>query len=52
MLLLGSGESGKSTFVKQMRIINGKHFSEDELKLYKLTVYNNLVLGMKVSYKL
>lgn len=48
VLLLGSGESGKSTFVKQMRIINGKHFSEDELKLYKLTVYNNLVLGMKV----
>ena len=48
VLLLGSGESGKSTFVKQMRIINGKHFNEDELKLYKLTVFSNIVLGMKV----
>ena len=48
VLLLGSGESGKSTFLKQMKIINGKSFTEEEMKLYKLTVYNNIVLGMKV----
>ena len=48
ILLLGSGESGKSTFLKQMRIIHGKDFFEDELKDYKPTIYGNLVKGMKV----
>ncbi|ESN91492.1 hypothetical protein HELRODRAFT_96238 [Helobdella robusta] len=48
LLLLGSGESGKSTFIKQMRIINGKEFQPDELKVYKTTIYENIVKGMKV----
>lgn len=48
VLLLGSGESGKSTFIKQMRIINGKKFLEDELKMFKTVVYSNIILGMKV----
>ncbi|ESO06974.1 hypothetical protein HELRODRAFT_110990 [Helobdella robusta] len=48
ILLLGAGESGKSTFIKQMRIINGKKFTEDELKMYKYIVYSNIVMGMKV----
>lgn len=48
VLLLGSGESGKSTFLKQMRIINGRQFAEDELKQFKLTIYVNIVMGMRV----
>ena len=48
ILLLGAGESGKSTFLKQMRIIHGKDFDEEALHEYKLTIYNNLVKGMKV----
>lgn len=48
ILLLGSGESGKSTFVKQMRIINGRDFEDQELKQYKQIVYENIVRGMKV----
>lgn len=48
ILLLGSGESGKSTFLKQMRIINGRVFESDELKVFKLVIYGNIIKGMKV----
>lgn len=51
VLLLGSGESGKSTFLKQMRIINGKDFDDGELRQYRLVVYGNVVKGMKVCGK-
>ncbi|KAJ0294532.1 hypothetical protein COL154_007154 [Colletotrichum chrysophilum] len=43
ILLLGSGESGKSTIVKQMKIIHLKGYSEDELYNYRPTVFKNLV---------
>lgn len=48
ILLLGSGESGKSTFLKQMRIIHGQKFQEEELVGYKSVIYANIVKGMKV----
>ena len=38
-----SGESGKSTIVKQMKIIHQNGYSVDELALYRLTIYKNLV---------
>lgn len=41
--LAGSGESGKSTIVKQMKIIHQNGFSREELLTYRLTVYRNLV---------
>jgi guanine nucleotide-binding protein G(i) subunit alpha len=43
ILLLGSGESGKSTIVKQMKIIHLKGYNEDELYNYRPTVFKNLV---------
>ncbi|KAA6409758.1 MAG: guanine nucleotide-binding alpha-3 subunit [Lasallia pustulata] len=43
ILLLGSGESGKSTIVKQMKIIHQKGYTKDELALYRLTVYKNII---------
>jgi guanine nucleotide-binding protein G(i) subunit alpha len=41
--LLGSGESGKSTIVKQMKIIHQNGYTVDELAMYRLTIYKNLV---------
>ncbi|KAB8256885.1 guanine nucleotide binding protein, alpha subunit [Aspergillus pseudonomiae] len=43
ILLLGSGESGKSTIVKQMKIIHQNGYTVEELALYRLTVCKNLL---------
>lgn len=47
LLLLGAGESGKSTFVKQMRIIHGSGFSEDERRNFICVVHHNLCVAMQ-----
>lgn len=43
ILFTGSGESGKSTIVKQMKIIHLKGYSDDELYNYRPTVFKNLI---------
>ncbi|XP_054718345.1 guanine nucleotide-binding protein subunit alpha-13-like [Uloborus diversus] len=48
LLLLGAGESGKSTFLKQMRIIHGLTFDDETIAEYRITIYQNVVRGMKV----
>lgn len=48
LLLLGAGESGKSTFLKQMKIIHGIKFEPDLVNEYQVTIYQNIIRGMKV----
>ncbi|CEF60383.1 G-protein alpha subunit, group 12 family and Guanine nucleotide binding protein (G-protein), alpha subunit family and G protein alpha subunit, helical insertion domain and P-loop containing nucleoside triphosphate hydrolase domain-containing protein [Strongyloides ratti] len=49
VLLLGSGESGKSTFIKQMVLIHGAgEFSEEEIKEYQKQIYQNVVMAMRI----
>ena len=48
VLLLGAGESGKSTFLKQMKIIHGVVFETDELKELRRNIYQNCIKGMRV----
>jgi len=48
VLLLGAGESGKSTFLKQMRIIHGVGYRETDQLEYRGIIYQNIVKGMKV----
>ncbi|KAJ7724588.1 G-protein alpha subunit [Mycena olivaceomarginata] len=43
ILLLGSGESGKSTIMKQMKIIHQDGFSPDELRAWRPTIHRNAV---------
>lgn len=46
ILLLGTGESGKSTFLKQMRIITGKSFTDTEMEAFKSVIYDNIYKGV------
>lgn len=48
LLLLGAGESGKSTFLKQMRIIHGIKFESELVMEYQQIIYQNVVKGMRV----
>ncbi|XP_062388925.1 guanine nucleotide-binding protein subunit alpha-12a [Sardina pilchardus] len=48
ILLLGAGESGKSTFLKQMRIIHGKEFDKKALLEFRDTIFENVIKGMRV----
>ncbi|KAJ7695262.1 G-protein alpha subunit-domain-containing protein [Mycena metata] len=43
ILLLGSGESGKSTIMKQMKIIQQGGFEERERGDHRTTVYKNVL---------
>ena len=47
LLLLGAGESGKSTILKSMRIIHHIPFTEEERENYRRLVFLNLVQGME-----
>ena len=48
LLLLGAGESGKSTVLKQMKIIHGLKFEREDLSEYQSIVYQNIIRGMRV----
>jgi len=47
LLLLGAGESGKSTLFKQMIAIYGKGFSDGERKTYVPIIHGNIITSMK-----
>jgi GTPase SAR1 family protein len=47
LLLLGAGESGKSTLFKQMIQIYGKGYPDHERKTFIPIIYNNIITTMK-----
>ncbi|KAI9262148.1 guanine nucleotide binding protein, alpha subunit [Phascolomyces articulosus] len=48
LLLLGAGESGKSTLLKQMKLIHEGGFSLDERMAYREIIYSNTIQSMHV----
>eukprot|EP00158_Paraphelidium_tribonemae_P003073 Partr_v1_DN25876_c1_g1_i4_m2870 putative Heterotrimeric G protein alpha subunit B len=48
MLLLGAGESGKSTILKQMQLIHGSGYSSSDRESFKEIVFSNVAQSMKV----
>lgn len=47
ILSLGTGESGKSTFIKQMRIIHGSGYSDEDKRGFIKLVYQNIFMAMQ-----
>ncbi|XP_078491670.1 guanine nucleotide-binding protein G(q) subunit alpha [Ciona intestinalis] len=47
LLVLGAAESGKSTFIKQMRIIHGTGYSHEELAGHIPLIYQNINFSIK-----
>ncbi len=45
--VLGTGESGKSTFIKQMRIIHGTGYTEEDKRGFTKLVYQNIFTSMQ-----
>ncbi|CAN6628789.1 guanine nucleotide-binding protein alpha-1 subunit [Trichomonascus vanleenenianus] len=51
ILLLGAGESGKSTVLKQMRLIHGQKFTEHERAQYAKVIWSDTVLSIQTLLK-
>ena len=47
LLLLGAGESGKSTIFKQMRILHGSPRSDDDLRMYGVVIRSNVIVATR-----
>lgn len=48
---LGTGESGKSTFIKQMRIIHGNGYSDEDKRGYIRLVYQNVFMAIQAMIR-
>ncbi|GHJ84591.1 hypothetical protein NliqN6_0993 [Naganishia liquefaciens] len=51
ILLLGAGESGKSTVLKQMRLLNKRPYDQEERESYKEIIFSNTLQSMKALLK-
>ncbi|CAM4564813.1 guanine nucleotide-binding protein subunit alpha-14 isoform X1 [Caretta caretta] len=51
LLLLGTGESGKSTFIKQMRIIHGAGYTDEDKKSFTKLVYQNIFTAIQAMIR-
>lgn len=47
LLLLGAGESGKSTIFKQMRILHGAPRTEEDQRMYGVVIRSNVITAMR-----
>ena len=47
LLLLGAGESGKSTIFKQMRILYGSPRDDDDLRMFGVVVRSNVITAIR-----
>lgn len=48
LLLLGAGESGKSTILKQMKLIHDNGYTKEERDSFKEIIFSNTIQSMRV----
>ncbi|KAF7720909.1 hypothetical protein EC973_005784 [Apophysomyces ossiformis] len=48
ILLLGAGDSGKSTVQKQMRLIHASGFSANEREVFRIAIFSNIISAMQI----
>ncbi|XP_063901458.1 guanine nucleotide-binding protein alpha-16 subunit-like [Zophobas morio] len=48
LLLLGTGESGKSTILKQLKVIHEKGFTDKEKEDYKYIIWGNITHSLRL----
>lgn len=51
MLHTGAGESGKSTVLKQMRLIHASGFDDAERESFRIIVFSNIMLAMQIIFE-
>lgn len=52
MWILGNGESGKSTVIKQMRLIHASGFDPSERESFRVIVFANILLSMQIMLEI
>ena len=51
VLILGSADSGKTTLLRQLKILHGSGFSTDEIDSYKLYIFKKIRFNLDALYK-
>lgn len=52
ILLLGAGNSGKSTCLKQMRLLHAAGFNHQEREGFRMIIFSNVVTSMQVMLEM
>jgi guanine nucleotide-binding protein subunit alpha len=47
----GAGESGKSTVLKQMKLIHASGFDDSERESFRIIVFSNIILAMQIIFE-
>lgn len=48
---IGAGESGKSTLLKQLRLIHTAGFDAEERESYRAVVFSNIIMEMQTLFE-
>ena len=51
ILLLGTGESGKSTFIKQFHLIHGSGYSDEDRRYFTKLIFQNIFMAIQTMIR-